>query len=133
MLTIRRALAVSLFALGVAGLVAPLAAQEQGVTVEAVIARDVVDREPVDGGTVFPVDVERLFCWMRVQGAEPGTVIEHVWKFAGYEWVVPLEIGGTHWRTFSNKTILPEWTGEWTVEIRDGTGNVLETVAFTVQ
>jgi hypothetical protein len=133
MLTIRRALAVSLFALGVAGLIAPVAAQEQGVTVEAVVARDVVDREPVDAGTVFTADVERLFCWMRVQGAEAGTVIEHVWKFAGYEWAVPLEVGGTHWRTFSNKVIMPEWTGEWTVEIRDESGNVLETVTFTVQ
>ncbi len=133
MVTIRRALAVSLFALVVAGLVAPVAAQELGVTVEAVIARDVVDREPVDAGSAFTADVERLFCWMKVEGAEAGTMLEHVWKFAGYEWVVPLEVGATHWRTFSNKRILPEWTGEWTVEIRDETGNVLKTVTFTVQ
>ncbi|UCF41274.1 MAG: DUF2914 domain-containing protein [Gemmatimonadota bacterium] len=126
-------MAVSLFALAAAGLAAPVAAQEAGVAVEAVIARDVVDREPVDAGTVFPADVGRLFCWMRVQGAEAGTVLEHVWKFAGYEWVVPLQIGGTHWRTFSNKVIVPEWKGEWTIEIRDATGTVLETLTFTVQ
>ncbi len=133
MLTIRRALVVSLFALAVGGLVAPVAAQEQAVTVEAVIARDVVDREPVDAGTVFPADVERLFCWTKVEGLEPGSTIEHVWKFAGYEWVVSLEVGATHWRTYSNKRILPEWTGEWTVIIRDEMGNELETVTFTVQ
>lgn len=133
MLTLRRALAVSLFALVVAGLVAPVAAQEGGVTVEAVIAQGIVDREPVDTGSTFAAGVGQLYCWMRVEGAEAGTVLEHVWKFAGYQWTVPLEIGGTHWRTYSSKVIVPEWTGEWTVEIRDEGGNVLKTLTFTVQ
>jgi hypothetical protein len=41
-------------------------------------------------------------------------------------------MGGSPWRTWSSKTIPPEWSGEWSVEIRDASGAVLETVGFTV-
>ncbi|MDX1645950.1 MAG: DUF2914 domain-containing protein [Longimicrobiales bacterium] len=113
-------------------LLTPAASTAQEPTVEAVVATDVENREPVGEGTVFPVDVGRLFVWTRVTDAT-GTSIQHVWMHPdGQETPVSLDIGGSPWRTWSSKTIPPEWSGEWTVEIRDAAGNVLETVAFTV-
>lgn len=123
---------LAMLMLAAAGLAAPAPAQESGITIEAAIARDVVDRLPVDTGSVFAADVDLLWCWMRVTGAEPGTTLEHVWSYGEHEWVVPLTIGGSPWRTYSRKRILAEWVGEWTVAIRDADGNVLETLTFTI-
>jgi hypothetical protein len=50
----------------------------------------------------------------------------------GQEFPVDLEIGGSPWRTWSSKAIPPEWSGDWSVEIRDADGAVLETVGFTI-
>ena len=106
----------------------PLSAQ---VSVEAEIARQIVDRMPQDSGTSFPVDVGEVFCWSRVTGAA-GTTIQHVWIHGEMEFAVSQEIGGSPWRTWTSKTIPPEWAGEWRVEIRDGDGNLLDTMPFTV-
>lgn len=106
-------------------------AQESAPTVEAQIAEQVVDREPQGAGTVFGADVGEVFCWTRVTGAA-GTTIQHVWIHDGVEYPVSLDIGGSPWRTWSSKNIPPEWAGDWRVEIRDASGNVLEGLSFTV-
>jgi hypothetical protein len=106
----------------------PLFAQ---VTVDAQVAERVVDRTPQNTGTSFPSDVGQVSVWTQVTGAE-GTTIQHVWVYGELEFPVSLEIGGSPWRTWSTKQIPPEWAGDWEVEIRDGTGNVLETLSFTV-
>ncbi len=124
---------IVLIELGVILLAAPaaLAAQAGGVEVEAALALAIEDRLPVDTGSTFPADVGRVWLWTSVAGAE-GQTISHVWSHDGHEWTVELQIGADRWRTWSNKTIPPEWTGEWKVEVRDGAGNVLKTVTFTV-
>jgi hypothetical protein len=115
-----------------AGLAAPLAAQEASTaTVEVAIARNVVDRMPVDTGSTFPADVGRLACWTRVTGAA-GTTIQHVWIHGDQEFPVSLKIGGSPWRVWSTKEIPPEWAGEWRVEVRDSAGTVLATARATV-
>jgi len=102
------------------------------VTVEAVLARSVVDRAPQDTGVAFPADVGGLVLWMRVTGGA-GQTLNHVW-FHGDTEVgnVPLSIGGSPWRTWSRKTIPMEATGAWHVEIRDAAGTVLKRIDFTV-
>jgi hypothetical protein len=133
MKAIRRALLFLLVPLIVGGLAAPVAAQEmQEITVEGAIAVDVMDREPVEPGTTFSADVGTLWCWTKVTGAA-GQTLEHVWSFGEYEWVVPLDIGGSPWRTYTSKKIVPEWTGDWTVTVRTMDGQVLEELTFTVQ
>jgi DUF2914 family protein len=103
------------------------------LTVEAVLTRGVVDRVPQDTVTAVPVDVGSVSLWTRVTGADPGTVIHHVW-YHGDEQVgdVELTLGGSPWRTWSRKTIPMEWTGAWRVEVKDAAGNVLQTISFTV-
>lgn len=101
-------------------------------TVEAVLARSVVDREPQDTGTAFPDTVGTIVLWMRATGAG-GQTLQHVWFFGDTEvGNVPLTIGGSPWRTWSRKTIPMEAKGAWHVEIRDEAGNVLKRIDFTV-
>jgi hypothetical protein len=46
---------------------------------------------------------------------------------------VSLRVAGPNWRTWSSKTILPEWTGEWRVDVVGPDGTVLRSVDFTVR
>ena len=122
---------------------APLAAQEtppapaaaaptSSITVEAVLARNIVDRMPVDSGTTFPGDVGQVVLWMRASGAD-GQALHHVWFLGDREMGdVPLNIGGSPWRSWTRKTITPEMTGPWRVEIRDSAGTVLKRIDFVI-
>jgi len=110
-------------------------AAASSLSVEAVVARDVVDRMPVDSSSTFPADVGTLVCWTRVTGAPAGveTEIHHVWFHGDHQVAdVVLRPAGSPWRTWSRKTVVPEWTGPWRVEVRDAGGTVLATVSFTV-
>ena len=100
---------------------------------EAVIAKAVVDRTPQEPGTTFPAGVGQVFCFTKVTGATGGETIHHVW-FHGADQVgdVALAISGSPWRTHSRKTIPVGATGAWHVEIRDGSGTLLQRVDFTV-
>jgi hypothetical protein len=123
------------------GLVGPVVAQDttaappaaaSAATVEAVLARSVVDRAPQDTGTAFPDTVGTIVLWMRATDAT-GQTLHHVWFFGDTEvGDVPLTIGGSPWRTWSRKSVPVEATGAWHVEIRDEAGNVLKRIDFTV-
>ena len=125
----------------VLGLAGGLAAQDMGaaapaaqsaVTVEAVLARSVLDRAPQDTGVAFAADVGGVVLWTRVTGGT-GQMLNHVWFYGDTEvGNVPLTIGGSPWRTWSRKTIPMEATGAWHVEIRDAAGTVLKRIDFTV-
>ena len=104
---------------------------QSDISVDLVMASGVEKREPVGGGETFPSDVGKVFAWMRVTGAA-GQAIQVVWSHGDHTFTVPLEIGGSPWRTWSSKTIPPFWNGEWSVEVRDARGNSLVTAKFTV-
>jgi hypothetical protein len=104
------------------------------VKVEAKACKSVANRECQDEGTSFDATTGSVSCWTRVTGLENGGTIHHVW-FKGDESMgdVELKIGGSPWRTYSKKTVSGDMKGDWRVEVRDGSGAVLETVKFTVQ
>lgn len=108
------------------------AAPAANVSVEAVLARTLVDRAPQDTGSAFPDSVGTVVLWMRVSGAN-GQTLHHVW-FHGNDQVgdVALTVGGSPWRTWSRKTIPADAKGAWHVEIRDEAGTVLKRIDFTV-
>ncbi len=126
--------ALSWIPMVVIGLAVPGAVQAQLSVEESAIALDVIDRMPVGSDSTFVASVGRVFCWTRVAGAEGEVVIHHVWFHGDQEMAdMELRIGGSPWRTWSSKAIVPEWTGAWRVEVRDSAGNVIETIRFTVQ
>ena len=94
------------------------------------VGRRIVDRRLQGGGESFREGEVAVF-QTRVLGGTMGAMVRHVWLREG-RWVetIPLELGGTHWRTHSRKTL---WgVGTWTVEARDASGRVLASDTFVV-
>ena len=129
-----KSLTTTVIAFALAALLAPHTASAQSLSVaESSVATNVVDRMPTGSAMSFRADVERVYAWTRIEGATGDTMIHHVWIHDGVERAdLELRIGGSPWRTWSNKAIPREWAGDWRVEVRDGSGRVLETIRFTV-
>lgn len=109
--------------------------QAAALSVEgAILTTGVRNHMPVDTLSTVPAEVGRAFLWTRIAGAGDTTTVTHVW-YRGEEEVarVDLPVNGPDWRTYSTKRILSSWTGPWRVEVRDATGQVLQTVNFNVQ
>ncbi len=113
----------------------PAAATVPKLDVDAVLCTNVVDHEPVGEATDFPADVDRVYLWTKVTGLPEGdtSFIHHVWLKGGEEMAdVELVVKGDPWRTYSYKTIPPEWAGDWEVKITGPDGNVIKSIPFTV-
>ncbi len=117
------------------GLVSATGAMAQEIAVgQAVVCQEVVDRMPVGSGDVIPIGTERVFCFTRIEGAQGETEITHNWYYQGsLKASVVLPVRNSNWRTWSSKTLLPEWTGEWMVEVLSKDGTPLESIIFFVQ
>ncbi len=107
----------------------------QEITVsQAVVCQQIVDRMPVGSSDVIPVGTERVYCFTRIEGAVGETEITHNWYYKGaLKASVVLPVRTSEWRTWSSKTMLPEWTGEWMVEVLSKDGTPLESLIFFVQ
>jgi hypothetical protein len=117
------------------GLAAVVGAQQQAelAVAEIVITSTVMDRQPGESLDKVDSNVGRLYCWMRVTGADGEITIEHVWYKDDVEMArVPLNVAGTNWRTWSSKNIEETWTGSWRVDVVGPDGTVLESASFTV-
>lgn len=127
-----------LFTLIIALMLVPVfftGALAQEITVsQAVVCQEIVDRMPVGSGDVIPAGTERVFCFTRIDGAQGETEITHNWYYkGGLKASVVLPVRTSEWRTWSSKTLLPEWTGDWMVEVLSKDGTPLESLIFFVQ
>lgn len=109
--------------------------QEAALQVEQMdICTAVEDRQPVGVDTSFSTEVERVFCFTKIIGAEDTTKISHVWYYNDKEMArLELPVKYKSWRTWSSKRIIPEWTGDWRVEILSDAGTVLASKTFKVK
>lgn len=97
---------------------------------EAVVCQDVVDRAPVGTGDVFAKEVPKVYCFTRVVGGQ-GTQLTFNWYYKGsLKASVKLDVNSPNYRTWSSKSMIPQWTGEWMVEILSGEGKPLESIIF---
>ena len=99
-----------------------------------VVCERVVDREPEGVADTFSADVETVFCFLETQDINVDTTISFVWYFEGQEKArIPLPLQkGMRWRTYSSKK-LANMKGNWTVELQETSGIVLNTISFKVQ
>ena len=98
------------------------------------ICTSVGNRQPVGTDSVFSSNVGKLYCFTKLKGQAEESVISHVWIFEGKEMAkIDLKMKANMFRTWSAKTILPEWKGSWSVEVRDADGNKLRSISFKVQ
>lgn len=108
-------------------------AQEITVT-QAVVCQEIVDRMPVGAGDVIPAGTDRVFCFTQIDGIQAAAEITHNWYYQGsLKASVVLPVHANGWRTWSSKSLLPEWTGEWMVEVLSTDGTPLESIIFYVQ
>ncbi len=115
--------------------VATIKAQEAASieVAEAVICRDVVDREPIDAGDSFEVSVGKLYCFTKIVGAQEPIEIAHVWYSGDVERArVNLSVEAATWRTWSSKIIQAHEIGDWHVDVIGPDDEVLETVEFEI-
>ncbi len=83
------------------------------------------EREPVDSIDSLTNDHSRVFFFTELVGLQGQSVV-HRWERDGQVVAeVPFEVGGPRWRVYSTKSLLPGWTGDWTVTVVDGQGNAL--------
>ncbi|HKZ22277.1 MAG TPA: DUF2914 domain-containing protein [candidate division Zixibacteria bacterium] len=92
------------------------------------------NREAIGVDTVFTAEVGNVYCWVLATGAEGETQISFVWHH-GDEQVaeVNVPVRSARWRCWTSKTIMPDATGNWKVEIKDEAGKVLESASFQVK
>jgi hypothetical protein len=116
----------------------------QGLMVQDALftSAELVDRAPASVGgctaaacaTRYPADVGTVTFWTRLAGGAPGRWVEHVWFHGDNEIArVRQKVEGPTWRTWTRKRILPEWTGDWRVEVQAEDGTVLAERFFTVE
>lgn len=110
-------------------------AMAQEISVETFqFGTDVQDREIVDADTVFTNDVERIFCLTHITGMDENSTVTHIWYHDNQEMAsVELPVRSNDWRTWSSKSLLPSWTGEWSVDVMDSEGNLLVSKSFVIE
>lgn len=119
-------------------------ANAQGLFVQEAMFTNVelVDRAPASVGgctvaacsTRYPDTVGTVIFWTRLAGGAPGRWVEHVWFHGENEIArVRQKVEGPTWRTWTRKRILPEWTGDWRVEVRAEDGTLLAERFFTIE
>lgn len=108
--------------------------EQEGLQVkEFALCEGIRERKPVKEKTIFPSGVGKVYLWTDIYGAEEPTTVTHVWYYEGEKIAaVPLEIKYSRTRTWSYKTISPEWLGDWQVEVVDLQGNLLKKVTFVI-
>ncbi len=81
----------------------------------------------------FEPDVGRLYAFSRVIGADGDTVVYHRWYYGDHLMAeVPLNVRSDNWRTWSSKSVMPQWVGEWRVVVVAEDGTVLDYVTFKI-
>jgi len=96
----------------------------------AVFTSSVENREPVDTISTLSNDKNRIYFYTDLRGLG-GQTVTHRWEYDGKTMgEIKFNVGGPRWRVWSSKTLLPQWTGEWRVEILDGAGNKISEASF---
>lgn len=101
---------------------------------EAVVTTMVENRAPVDQVDVYPAQTGKLYCFTKIEGATEDTSVQHVWLYQGQEMGrITLPVRSASWRTYSSKNIMPEWKGDWRVQVVDASGTEIASVSFRVE
>lgn len=95
------------------------------------ICTAVVEREPSGEASEFDATTPILYCFTELDGA--AGEVTHAWlQGDSLRSEVKLNKGREgRWRTWSSKTMTTEMSGAWKVEIRDSSGNILQSASFT--
>ena len=105
------------------------AESETGVSRSAFTSA-IENKEPVSELKTILNNVNNVYFFTELLGLD-GHTITHRWEYNRKIMAeVPFKIGANRWRTWSSKSILPNWTGAWKVSVLDEGGNVIEQSEF---
>ena len=96
-----------------------------------VVGTAVEEREPVGVDTTFAATVDEVVCFTELGGAAGS--LSHRWYFDD-ELVTEVSLNkgaAGRWRTWSIKTVVPEFAGTWRVDVVDDQDRVLKSATFT--
>ncbi len=120
----------------IAAMAAPVArAQETpaataGATVvEAKLGTAVENREVTGEAATFAKNA-KVVLWLKITG-DAGGKITVTWSNGGTTKATELEVKGSPWRTWAEKTV--RQSGEWTVTVSSADGKELKKLAFNVE
>ncbi len=101
---------------------------------EIAVCTSVENRQPVGTDSVFNSDAGKLYCFTGIKSQTDTAEISHVWFYKDKEMAkITLPVKAKSWHTWSAKTILPSWKGNWKVEIQDADGKVIAAKSFEVK
>lgn len=88
-----------------------------GAVTRAQFTRQVVEREPVDAIVALTNESDSILFFTELRGLQ-GQTVTHRWEYQGRVMAeIDFEVGGPRWRVHSEKSLLPEQTGMWTVMV----------------
>ena len=97
---------------------------------EAGLGEGVENRTLLGAGDIF-MEGSKVYFFTWVIDGKQGDYVTHVWIHEEEEKLrIELAIGGPSWRTWSYKNLHPGSAGNWSVEVRDPSGKVLESMRF---
>lgn len=112
-----------------------LSMDDPGFTItRMVMSENVAEREPVGQTNTFSADTGTVFCFLETKDIEFDRIVSFVWYYEGQEKAridLPIQ-KGRRWRTYSSKKIA-NLKGNWTVELQEESGIILNSVSFQVQ
>ena len=101
---------------------------------EAAIATGIKHLVPIGISETFPSTVGTLYAFTKIQGPGGESHVLHRWIYGGeVRAEISLPVISKSWRTYSSKVILPEWKGDWKVEILSEDGSLLLSLSFIVE
>jgi len=98
---------------------------------ELLLARDVVEREPVDVVDAYTMDDSRAWCFVRIHNSQKMQDVYFEWYHEDEQYFrMNSKVGiSENWRTYSSVGLQP---GQWRVLLRDRHGEILAEQSFEV-
>jgi len=98
------------------------------------ICTSVENMQPIGVDSVFTTNVGHLYCFTKLASPMDMSKVSHVWFYQDKQMSkIDLTMNTKTFRTWSSKTILSDWKGDWRVEIQGPTGNVIKSISFKIK
>lgn len=119
-----------ILALAVFGAWTATAFADNGEVARAQFTTGIEDREPVDDIDRLDSSHDQVFFFTELRGMQ-GRTVTHRWMHDGeVQATVDFDVGGSRWRVWSSKDLLPDWSGGWSVVVVDEEGEQLDIRTF---
>jgi hypothetical protein len=105
-----------------------------GTVSRALFTIGIDNREPVIMVDSISSDSYTSISFFTELNGMSGKTVTHQWVFDNrVMFEKSFEVNGDRWRIWTSKTLIPDWTGTWTVKVLNEDGSVLERKTFEYQ